>query len=253
MTRWIAWLCVCDCVGGGWMRRSRPSPRGRQNRRQQRLRRLRPQRQQTAPPAAPAEKPATPAETPAPSTEKPAATPRPRTRVEAVRPPKYGPGVYAHFTTNQRRTSSSKFFDKEAPKTVENFVGLAEGKKAVDGSANGPHDGAPARTTTTCCSIASFPDFMIQGGDPEGTGMGGPGLYVRRRDSTRSFGTTRPGIVSMANRGPNTNGGQFFITLVPTPSSRRPTQRLRRARRRDWTTSWRSAKVPTTGKASNAR
>ena len=92
-----------------------------------------------------------------------------------------------------------ELFDEDAPKTVENFVKLAR---------DGFYDGIVFHRV--------IPDFMIQGGDPTGTGRGGPGYQFE--DETKggpSF--DRPGLLAMANAGPNTNGSQFFITEVPTP------------------------------------
>ena len=90
-------------------------------------------------------------------------------------------------------------FDDEAPLTVENFVNLAN---------IGFYDGLMFHRVLA--------DFMAQGGDPDGTGAGGPGYQFRDEfDSTRQH--DKPGILSMANAGPNTNGSQFFITFVPTP------------------------------------
>lgn len=90
-------------------------------------------------------------------------------------------------------------FAKEAPKTVENFVALAH-KKFYDG----------------IIFHRVIPDFMIQTGDPTGTGMGGPG-YKFRDEFSPNLKHGKPGILSMANSGPNTNGSQFFITVAPTP------------------------------------
>ena len=168
----------------------------------------------TPPPAASTEKPAAPVETPAPppSTEKPAdAAPADTSKPSAS---KYGPGIYAHFTTTNGNFIV-KFFDKDAPKTVENFVGLAEGKKQW----TDPRTGRPIRRPyyRNVLFHRVIPNFMIQGGDPEGTGMGGPG-YTFDDEISPNHRHNKPGIVSMANRGPNTNGGQFFITVAPYPS-----------------------------------
>ncbi len=90
-------------------------------------------------------------------------------------------------------------FDDEAPLTVENFINLAT---------IGFYDGTMFHRVIA--------DFMAQGGDPAGTGAGGPGYRFRDEfDATRRH--SKPGILSMANAGPNTNGSQFFITFVPTP------------------------------------
>ena len=167
----------------------------------------------TPPPAAETEKPAPPAETPAaPSTEKPAdAAPADTSKPSAS---KYGPGTYAHFTTTNGNFIV-KFFDKDAPKTVENFVGLAEGKKQWTDPRTGRQIRRPYYRNVIFHRV--IPNFMIQGGDPEGTGMGGPG-YTFDDEISPNHKHNKPGIVSMANRGPNTNGGQFFITVAPYPS-----------------------------------
>jgi len=167
---------------------------------------------EAAPPATPAEKPATPAETPTPSTEKPATTPAPDPSQPSAS--KYGPGIYAHFTTTNGNFIV-KFFDKDAPKTVANFVGLAEGKKPWTDPRTGRQIRRPYYRNVLFHRV--IPNFMIQGGDPEGTGMGGPG-YTFDDEISPNHKHDKPGIVSMANRGPNTNGGQFFITVAAYPS-----------------------------------
>ncbi len=164
-----------------------------------------------APPVTPAEKPAPSAETPAPAAEKPAATAPADTSKPSAS--KHGPGVYAHITTNHG-TMIARLFDKEAPKTVENFVGLAEGKKQWMNPRTNTMVRRPYFNNLTFHRI--IPGFMIQGGDPEGKGTGGPG-YTFADEFNPKLRHSKAGILSMANRGPDTNGGQFFITLVPTP------------------------------------
>ena len=175
----------------------------------------------TPPPAAPAPSAEAP---PAASTDKPAAAPDKPAAPETAAPPapaetakssaaKYGPGVYAHITTNHG-TMVARLFDKDAPKTVENFVGLAEGKKQWMNPRSSSMVRRPYYNTLTFHRI--IPGFMIQGGDPEGTGSGGPG-FTFEDEFSPNLRHSKPGILSMANRGPNTNGGQFFITLGPTP------------------------------------
>lgn len=93
---------------------------------------------------------------------------------------------------------SVELYKKEAPRTVENFVTLAQ---------KGFYNGIIFHRV--------IPDFMIQTGDPTGTGMGGPG-YKFDDEFSPNLRHDRPGILSMANSGPNTNGSQFFITQVPT-------------------------------------
>ena len=122
-------------------------------------------------------------------------------------------GVYATFETSMGRIIC-RLFEKEAPKTVENFIGLAEGRREfLDGSTGG-------KVTRPFYNKLKFhrviPEFMIQGGCPRGDGTGGPG-YNFEDEFHPNLRHDRPGILSMANSGPNTNGSQFFITVVPTP------------------------------------
>ena len=108
------------------------------------------------------------------------------------------PGTYAHFDTSMGNFTI-QLFEEQAPKTVDNFVKLAEKDfyngvifhRVIDG-------------------------FMIQGGDPTGTGRGGPG-YKFADEFHPQLRHNSEGMLSMANAGPNTNGSQFFITLAPTP------------------------------------
>ena len=122
------------------------------------------------------------------------------------------PGLYATFLTNQG-TIVCRLFEKEAPKTVENFVQLAEGKRDWKDSVSGKKGPGPLYNGTVFHRV--IPDFMIQGGDPSGTGMGGPG-YKFEDETKGSPHKHAPGTLSMANAGPNTNGSQFFITHVET-------------------------------------
>jgi cyclophilin family peptidyl-prolyl cis-trans isomerase len=120
------------------------------------------------------------------------------------------PGIYAHFETTEGNFTV-KFFEKEAPKTVANFVGLAEG--TIDTITGKPGKSKPFYDGLTFHRIMD--GFMIQGGDPQGTGYGGPGYkFADEFDPKLRF--TKAGILAMANSGPNTNGSQFFITLGPT-------------------------------------
>jgi len=110
--------------------------------------------------------------------------------------------MYATIKTSLGDIKIQLFADK-APKTVANFVGLAEGTKT----------GKPLYAGTIFHRVIK--DFMIQGGDPLGTGTGGPG-YQFEDEIDPSLIFDAPGILAMANSGPNTNGSQFFITTVPT-------------------------------------
>ena len=123
------------------------------------------------------------------------------------------PGLYAVFQTNQG-SFTCRLFEKEAPKTVDNFVGLANGTKEWTDPKTGKK--VQKRFYDGLIFHRVIPKFMIQGGDPEGTGRGGPGY--RFEDECRpDLVFDKPGKLAMANAGPNTNGSQFFITTVPTP------------------------------------
>ncbi len=123
------------------------------------------------------------------------------------------PGVYAHFSTTDG-DFVIRLFDKDAPKTVENFVGLAEGTKPWSDPKTGQQVTRPFYNGLIFHRVID--GFMIQGGCPQGNGMGGPG-YKFPDEFSRNLRHDRAGILSMANAGPNTNGSQFFITLGPTP------------------------------------
>jgi peptidyl-prolyl cis-trans isomerase A (cyclophilin A) len=172
--------------------------------------------QPPAKPGTPTAKPTTTTAKPEAATAKPAAatakTAEPATPAASAK--KYGPGIYAHFTTTHGNFIV-RFFDKDAPITVQNFVGLAEGKKAWTDPRTSRQVRRPYYNNLTFHRI--IPNFMIQGGDPTGTGMGGPGFKFNDEISPK-LKHDRPGIVSMANAGPNTNGGQFFITVAPYPT-----------------------------------
>ncbi|MEY9214877.1 peptidylprolyl isomerase [Thermobifida halotolerans] len=101
-------------------------------------------------------------------------------------------------------------FPEEAPETVANFVGLAEGDKATN-----PTTGSDRFYDGTVFHRV-IPDFMIQGGDPEGTGRGGPG-YTFADEIHPDLVFDEPGKLAMANSGPDTNGSQFFVTTAETP------------------------------------
>ena len=121
--------------------------------------------------------------------------------------------MLAHFTTSEGNFTV-RLFDVEAPKTVANFTGLAEGTTEWTDPRAGKKTKEPYYNGTVFHRVIA--DFMIQGGDPLGQGTGGPG-YKFADEFSPKLRHSKPGILSMANSGPNTNGGQFFITLVPTP------------------------------------
>ena len=118
----------------------------------------------------------------------------------------------AKFETTQG-TIVVKLFEKESPKTVANFVGLAEGTKEWTDPKTGQKVKRPFYDGLIFHRVIT--DFMIQGGDPLGTGTGGPGFRFEDEFSP-SLKFDRPGLLAMANAGPNTNGSQFFITEAPT-------------------------------------
>jgi peptidyl-prolyl cis-trans isomerase A (cyclophilin A) len=121
--------------------------------------------------------------------------------------------LYATFKTSMGSIVIRLFEDK-APKTVENFVGLATGAKEWTDPATNQKVKRPLYNGTIFHRV--IPNFMIQGGDPLGRGTGGPG-YRFADEFNPALKHSKPGILSMANSGPNTNGSQFFITHVPTP------------------------------------
>ena len=123
------------------------------------------------------------------------------------------PGTYAEFDTTEG-SFTVRLFEKEAPKTVANFVGLVEGTKEWRDPSTGEKKSGPYYDGIVFHRVISR--FMIQGGDRLGTGTGGPG-YNFGDEFHPSLRHSRAGILSMANAGPNTNGSQFFITLAPTP------------------------------------
>ncbi len=123
-------------------------------------------------------------------------------------------GPVATFKTTLGTITVQLFKDK-APKTVENFVGLATGSKEwTDPKSGEKKTGVSLYNGTVFHRV--IPNFMIQGGDPLGKGIGGPGYkFADETKPTDNF--DKPGILAMANSGPNTNGSQFFITVKATP------------------------------------
>jgi peptidyl-prolyl cis-trans isomerase A (cyclophilin A) len=124
-----------------------------------------------------------------------------------------GKGLYAVFDTTQGEMIC-KLEEEKAPETVKNFVGLATGEKQYTDPKTGKPSTEPFYDGTIFHRIIK--NFMIQGGDRLGMGTGGPG-YRFKDEFHPSLKHTGPGVLSMANAGPNTNGSQFFITLVATP------------------------------------
>ena len=124
------------------------------------------------------------------------------------------PGTYAVFNTTEGKIVA-RLFESEAPITVKNFIDLAEGNREWT------HPSTREKSTAKLYDGTIFhrviPDFMIQGGDPAGTGMGGPGYRFQDETKGSPHRFDKPGKLAMANAGPNTNGSQFFITVAPTP------------------------------------
>lgn len=165
------------------------------------------------PPAAP---PAPPADAQAGTEPKVhASSPAPRTRPPAENPGPWqqkalqGQELFATMETNQG-TIVMRLFSKDAPLTVANFVGLATGEQTwTDPKTSEVKTGTPLYQNIIFHRV--IPDFMIQGGDPLGVGMGSPGYtFEDEFQSGRRF--DKVGLLAMANRGPETNGSQFFIT-----------------------------------------
>ena len=123
-------------------------------------------------------------------------------------------GTYAVFSTTEGKITV-KLFEAVAPKTVANFIALAEGGKEWT------HPTTRAKSTGKLYDGTIFhrviPDFMIQGGDPAGTGMGGPGYRFQDETKGAPHKFDKAGKLAMANSGPGTNGSQFFITVAATP------------------------------------
>ncbi|MFZ0820023.1 MAG: peptidylprolyl isomerase [Candidatus Acidiferrales bacterium] len=123
------------------------------------------------------------------------------------------PGLYAIFETSQG-TFVCKLFEKEAPKTVANFTGLADGSKEWIDVRIAQKEKRPFYDGLTFHRV--IPKFMIQGGCPIGNGTGHPGFKFED-EFHPSLRHDKAGKLSMANSGPNTNGSQFFVTVAATP------------------------------------
>jgi peptidyl-prolyl cis-trans isomerase A (cyclophilin A) len=123
------------------------------------------------------------------------------------------PGTYATFDTSEG-TIVVRLFEKDAPITVKNFVELAEGTREWTDPRDRQKKKAPLYNGTIFHRV--IPNFMIQGGDPAGTGMGGPGYQFQDETKGSPHKFDKAGKLAMANAGPGTNGSQFFITVAPT-------------------------------------
>ena len=123
------------------------------------------------------------------------------------------PGTYAVFNTSEGQIVC-RLFPEQAPKTVANFVELAEGTREWT------HPVTKKKSSDKLYDGTIFhrviPDFMIQGGDPAASGMGGPGYRFEDETKGSPHKFNVPGKLAMANSGPNTNGSQFFITVAAT-------------------------------------
>lgn len=140
----------------------------------------------------------------------PSAKPPVRTPVAA---PAAGPTAIIHTTVGNMRC---QLFEKEAPIGVANFIGLANGTKDwTNPVSHAKKHGVPLYNGTIFHRV--IPQFMIQGGDPAGNGMGDPG-YQFKNETSPGLTFDRPGRLAYANSGRDTNGSQFFITEVPYPS-----------------------------------
>ena len=122
------------------------------------------------------------------------------------------PGLYAVFETTLGEVTCRLFPDK-APKTVENFLGLAQGTKEFVDPQTRARVKRPFYDGLTFHRV--IPKFMVQGGCPLGSGTGGPG-YKFQDEFSKDLKFDKPGKLAMANSGPNTNGSQFFITVAAT-------------------------------------
>ena len=124
------------------------------------------------------------------------------------------PGTYATFQTSEGKIVC-RLHEKDAPKTVTNFIELAEGTREWTHPSNNKKSKDKLFNGTIFHRV--IPKFMIQGGDPAGTGFGGPGYKFEDETKGSPHSFNKPGKLAMANSGPNTNGSQFFITVAATP------------------------------------
>ena len=132
-----------------------------------------------------------------------------------IQAPAVPDGPIVVFDTSMGRMTCG-LFSREAPATVANFIGLATGSKTyTDPVSHQKVQGKPLYDGTTFHRV--IPGFMIQGGDPTGTGSGDPGYFVND-EIVPNLNYDVAGRLAMANEGPNTNGSQFFITVAPQPS-----------------------------------
>jgi len=141
-----------------------------------------------------------------------ASTPQTKTSPPATKPVSAEPTAIIHTTAGDLHCT---LFPKIAPIGVENFIGLASGTKDwTSPTSHAKKHGVPLYDGTIFHRV--IPEFMIQGGDPRGDGMGDPG-YKFKNETSPDVTFDRPGRLAYANSGPDTNGSQFFITEVPTP------------------------------------
>jgi peptidyl-prolyl cis-trans isomerase A (cyclophilin A) len=122
--------------------------------------------------------------------------------------------VTATFATS-KGTFKARLFPEHAPTTVKNFIDLATGQREWTDPRDGSRTSQPLYDGTSFHRV--IPGFMIQGGDPMGTGTGGPGYQFEDEFPSGAPALDRPGLLAMANAGPATNGSQFFVTVAPTP------------------------------------
>lgn len=136
----------------------------------------------------------------------------PATTAQATTPPAVDPEAIIDTTAGKMHCT---LFPKVAPIGVENFIGLAKGTKDWTSPTGAKKHGVPLYDGTIFHRV--IPNFMIQGGDPAGSGMGDPG-YKFKNETSPDLQFDRPGRLAYANAGPDTNGSQFFITEVPYES-----------------------------------